>query len=130
MKGPKAKLAKAQYEAAQAKKRLASTLGALQYRLKPGTLMNHAWEGVRDKSSEMADDALAAVKERPRAASGVLATIVFFLARKPLGRAASKLFSRRKDEDDGVITADLDNHEDYDLTAPTVQRSINEGVNA
>ena len=130
----------AQYQAEQAKKRLNSTLGALQYRLKPGTLANHAWGEVREKSSEMADDALEAVhgltdgavqvvKERPVAISGIAAGIVLFLARRPLWKGASRLFSRGR-EDEGVVQADLENHEKYDLTAPTVQRSLNEGVNA
>ena len=116
MKPAEAQLARAQYEAEQAKKRLASTMGALQYRLKPGTLMNNAWEGVRDKSSDLTDGALQAVKERPGAASGVVAAVLIYLARE---------------EDDGRVVADLSEHsENYDLTAPTVERSMNEGVNA
>jgi hypothetical protein len=129
----------AQYQAAQARKRFASTAGALQYRLKPGTLANTAWGGVREKSSEMADDALHAVsgladgtlntlKERPMAASGIAAGIFIFLARAPLWRAASKLFSAREDE--GIVHADLATHEKYDLTAPVAPKSMNEGVSA
>ena len=129
MKKPEADLARARYETLQARKRLASTAGALQYRLKPATIANHAWEGVRDKSSELADDALQAVKERPRAASGVVAAVVIFLARHPLWRAATRIVSRRE-EDEGIIKTDLGTHdENYDLTAPTVQRSAYEGVN-
>jgi hypothetical protein len=130
----------AQYQAEQAKRRLNSTVGALQYRLKPGNLANHAWGGVRDKSSEMADGAietvsgitdgaLQAVKDRPVAAGGIAAGVLLFLARAPLWRAASRLFSRDQ-EDPNVIHADLDHHEKYDLTAPTAQRSLNEGVSA
>ena len=134
MKKPEADLARAQYEAIQAKKRLASTAGALQYRLKPATIANQAWEGVRDKSSVLADDALQAVKERPGAASGALAALIVFLARHPLWRAASWVVSK-KEADDGVVRADLDtNDENYDLTAPRVQptvpRSAFEGVSA
>jgi hypothetical protein len=131
MKKPEADLARAQYAAIQAKKRLASTAGALQYRLKPATIANHAWEGVRDKSNELADDALQAVKERPAAASGVLAAIVVFLARHPLWRAATRIVSRGGDEDEGVVKANLNTHdEQYDLTAPTVDRPAYEGVSA
>lgn len=131
MKKPEADLARARYEAVQARKRLASTAGALQYRLKPGTIVNHAWEGVRDKSSVIADDALQAVKDRPRAASGVLAAIVIFLVRHPLWRAATRIATSRRDEDEGVIRADIDNHDqNYDLTAPTVKKSAYEGVSA
>ena len=71
--------------------------GALQYRLKPGTLANQAWSGVREKSGEVADDALhsvndmadgavRAVKDRPVAASSVAAAILVFLLRAPLWR--------------------------------------------
>ncbi len=130
----------AQYQAEQAKKKFNSTLGALQYRLKPGTLANHAWGGVREKSGEMADDAifavsgltdgaLQAVKERPVAASGIAAGLLIFLARAPLWRAASRIFSKDR-EDPNVVQADLAEHEKYDITAPTVQKSLNEGVNA
>lgn len=127
---PEARLSQARYEAEQAKKRLGSSVGAVQYRLKPGTLANNAWEGVRDKSSDLADDALQAVKARPVAASGVLAGLVVFLAREPLWRGVSRIFSRGK-HDDGVIVANLDNTDgNFDLTAPDMPRSANEGVNA
>ena len=130
MKKPEADLARARYEAILARKRLVSTAGALQYRLKPGTIATNAWEGVRDKSTHMADDALQVVKERPAAASGVAVAILVFLARHPLMRTASRIFSRSRDED-GVVKADLNTHdENYDLTAPTVEGSRHEGVSA
>lgn len=130
---PEAKqLERAQREVEQAKQRLASTMGALQYRLRPATLMNQAWEGVREKSGEFADDALQVVKDRPVTASGIVAGSVIYLARHPLARLFSGLFSRGRDEDDpSVVTASLDgNDESYDLTAPTVDKARFEGVNA
>lgn len=127
---PEAELERAQMEVQRAKKRLASTMGSLQYRLKPATLMNNAWEGVREKGGVIADDALAGVKDRPKAVSGVLAAIFIFLARHPLLRLLTSLFTRRPDDADLVKTS-LDHHdENYDLTAPTVERSSLEGVNA
>ena len=129
---PAAGIEQAQREVERAKQRLASTMGALQYRLKPGNLMSDAWEGVREKSGEVADGALQAVKERPAAASGILAALVIFLARDPLWRAACGLLSDDDEEQSaGTIKADLDNHDkDYDLTAPTVKKSRKQGVNA
>jgi hypothetical protein len=129
----------AQYQAEQAKKRFQATMGSLQYRLKPGTLANHAWDEVRGKSSVVADDAMTAVngfadgamqavKERPMAASGAAAAVLLFLARAPLWRAASRMFG--KGEPEGVVHANLPDHEKIDLTAPRVQTSLNEGVNA
>lgn len=111
------------------KRRLAATLGALQYRLKPANLMNQAWEGVRDKGSEVADNTLQAVKDRPAAVSGVLAGIALFIAREPLRRLVSGFFSRDRQSDGDTIQAHLEHDQDYDLTAPTVQ-SRPEGVNA
>jgi hypothetical protein len=140
-KASRLQLERAQYEVEIAKRRFSSTLGALQYRLKPATLANQAWSGVREKSGEVADDALhgvndmadgavRAVKDRPVAASGVAAAILVFLLRAPLWRAAKGVFSRHE-EDSGVIKANLDNHDDnYDLTAPKVERSQREGVSA
>lgn len=131
---------RAQFEVEVAKKRFTSTVGALQYRLKPATLANQAWSEVREKGSvvaddafhsvnDMADGAVRAVRDRPIAASGVAAALVIFLARAPLWRAARGLFG--KPEDQGVIKANLEDHEgSYDLTAPTVERSQKEGVNA
>ena len=138
---PRVQLERAQYEVEIAKRRFSSTLGALQYRLKPGTLANQAWTGVREKSgevadvalssvNEMADGAVRAVKDRPIAASGAAAAILVFLLRAPLWRAARNVFSRQE-EDPGVIKADLDHHDtEFDLTAPTVERSQREGVSA
>jgi hypothetical protein len=133
-KGTSAELSQLEEAAAnveRAKKRFASTMGALQYRLKPGTLMGNAWDGVRDKSGEVADTTLQAVKGRPVTVSGILAAILIFLARDPLKRLIASLFSgRRSDEEDGTVRANLDHDEKYDLTAPTVERSAQEGVNA
>ncbi|HEY0446408.1 MAG TPA: DUF3618 domain-containing protein [Allosphingosinicella sp.] len=114
----------------RAKKRLASTMGALQYRLKPATLMNNAWEGVRDRGGEVADTTLQAVKGRPVTVSGILAALLIFLARDPLRRLVSSLFSRRGADEEGTIQANLEHDENFDLTAPTVERSRHEGVNA
>lgn len=132
-------LERAQYEVEQAKKRFGTTMGALQYRLKPATLVSNAWEEVRDKGSDAADGALDAVhgmadgavqaaRSRPMAASGIAAALVLFLARAPLWRVASKIFSR---EDEGVVKTDLANKDaNFDLTAPTVAGAINQGVSA
>lgn len=138
-KGPAMQLERAQYEVEQAKKRLSTTMGALQYKLKPGNLVSNAWDGMRDKGSEAADDALSAVsdmadgaveavKARPVAASGVAAAALLFLARGPLKRGLYRLFNGR---DEGIVKTDLSHiDENYDLTAPSVKRSSLQGVSA
>lgn len=126
---PEAELERAQADVGLAKRRLASTMGALQYRLRPDTLMNNALEGVREKGTAAADNAMQAVKERPMTASGIVAALFIFLARDPLWRMILRLFSGPRDE--GVVKADLAHHDkEYDLAAPVVSRSLNEGVNA
>lgn len=138
--GAAMQLERAQYEVEQAKKRLSSSLGALQYRLKPGNLVSQAWDGVRDKSSgaadeaihvvnDFADGAVEAVRARPVAASGVAAAVLLFLARGPLKRAASRMFGGEQDE--GVIKTDLaDTDENYDLTAPSIDGPVKQGASA
>ena len=125
-------LKQAQREATEARQRMASTLGTLQYKLQPGNLMSDAWDGVREKSGELADGAVQAVKDRPLAASGIVAGIALFLAREPIWRAvASALRGEEIPEESGNIRADLDHHDtEYDLTAPSAPRSAKEGVNA
>ena len=126
---PERDLTRAKADAEEARKRLASTMGTLQYRLKPGTLMSNAWDGMRDKGSEAADTALSAAKERSVTISGIAAAVLIFLAREPLLRFVGKLFGEGRDEN--VVTADLDHPDDnFDLTAPVVQRSRHEGVSA
>ena len=109
------------YEARQraetARKQLMETATELQARLRPGTIASNAWEGVKDKSGELADDAVGAVKARPAAAASVLAAFTLFLARRPIKSAVSKLFSKEPDGD--LITTTLDTSDGkYDLTAP------------
>jgi hypothetical protein len=128
--GEATRIEQAAADVERAKKQLASTMGALQYRLKPATLMSNAWDGVRDKSGEVADTTLQAVKDRPVTVSGILAAILIFLARDPLRRLLAGLFSRGGETREDTIQANLDHDDSYDLTAPTVERSRTEGVNA
>jgi len=112
-----------------AKKRLSSTSGSLQYRLKPGNLASDAWNGVKDKSGELADDALQVVKDRPVTAGGIAAALILFVARDPLWAVVSRLFN--KGGEDELLTAKLDTpDENYDLAAPAVSRSVKEGAHA
>lgn len=129
-KPPERRLTQAQMEVELAKQKLASTMGALKYRLAPGTIMTSTWEGVRGKGSELAEDAIQAVKDRPMTASGVLAAFCIFLARDPLWSMLSGWLRGGGGED--LVTTRLDETDDnYDLTAPAVERSVvNEGVNA
>ena len=92
-------ITEASRDAARAKARLESTVAALQHRLSPGNLAGEAWDGVKDKSADLAEGALQAVKSRPKAVSLALGAFALFLARAPLKRAVSRLISGDGDED-------------------------------
>jgi hypothetical protein len=95
--------------------------------------MTSAWDGVREKSEALAGDAVQAVKDRPLAFSGVGAAVLLFLAREPIRRAFAGLWPTKEDdvqEDEDMITAHLaDANDQYDLTAPTVERTRYKGAN-
>jgi hypothetical protein len=88
-----ADLVRAKSEAEAARRRLAATMAELQERLRPGNLASNAWEGVKDKSGELADDAMQGIKARPVAVSAALAAFTLFLARAPIKSAVSDLLA-------------------------------------
>jgi hypothetical protein len=94
-----ATITEARRDAVRAKARLERTLAAVQHRLSPGNLAEEAWDGVKDKSADLAEGALHAVKSRPKAVSLALGAFALFLARAPLKRAVSRLISGGGDED-------------------------------
>ena len=89
-------LQQAKSEAVAARVRFLDTLGEAQERLRPGNLAGEAWTGVKDKTAEAAGNAVEAVKSRPKTVALVLGGLALFLARRPIGRAASGLVSRRR----------------------------------
>ncbi|HTU12613.1 MAG TPA: hypothetical protein VMG08_17110 [Allosphingosinicella sp.] len=89
-------LQQARSDAVAARARFFDTLGEAQQRLKPGNLAGEAWSGVKSKGAEAAGNAVEAVKERPGTVALVLGGLALFLARKPIGRAAGGLVSRRR----------------------------------
>lgn len=120
-------LKRAKIGAELAKKRFSATSSTLQERLKPGNLASEAWSGARGRGEDLADNALQTVKDRPVAASGIAAAIVVFLAREPLWKAVSWLFRGSNDKD--LVTTKVSHKDDnYDLAAPAVSRSVDEGA--
>ena len=87
-------LQQAKSDAVAARARFFETLEQAQQRLKPGNLANEAWTGVKGKTAEAAGNAVEAVKSRPKTVALVLGGLALFLARKPIGRAATKVVSR------------------------------------
>ena len=104
----------ARRDALAARARLESTLATLQQRLRPGSLAEEAWDGVKDKGADLADGALQAVKSRPKSVSLALGALAIFLARQPLKRAVTRLIA-------GDEEGDGNNRDDAEL-------SVTEGV--
>jgi len=88
-----AEISAARKAALEARSRMERTLAAVQHRLSPGNLAEEAWDGVKDKSADIAEGALQAVKSRPKAVSLALGAFAVFLARAPLKRAVTRLIS-------------------------------------
>jgi ElaB/YqjD/DUF883 family membrane-anchored ribosome-binding protein len=115
-----AEVENAKREAEAARRRFDSTMVALQQRLHPKSLATEAWDGVKEKSNDLAEGALGAVRQRPAAVSVALGAVVLFLARKPLRRAVGRVFGG-EEEDDGRITTRIDTvSENYNAAAPLV----------
>lgn len=92
----------AQHEVERARARLGATVNELHDRLRPNTLMRDGVDRIRARGSELADDALDAARENPGMAGAVGAGAVLLVLRRPLGRLARRIFSRRKPGDEAA----------------------------
>ena len=120
----------AKREAVMARARLDSSLGAVQLRMRPGNLAGEAWDGVKDKSADLADGALTAVRKRPAAVSMAVGAFALFLAREPLRRAVTRMFTDDEEVDDGRIVTRIETQDArFTASAPIVDASLTEGVN-
>ena len=125
------RIEQAKREAVRARARLDSSLIALQQRLRPGNLAGEAWDGVKDKSADLADGALTAVRKRPAAVSLAVGAVALFLAREPLKRTVKRLFTDEEDEaDDGLVVTRIETaNAKFSASTPIVDASVTEGVN-
>ena len=82
----------AQANVAEAREALIDTARELQQRLQPKTLAREAWESAKVKGTDMAEEAVDAVKRRPVATGGIIAAITMFLAREPIKDGVSKFY--------------------------------------
>jgi hypothetical protein len=111
----------AKREAVRARATLESTLGELQQRLHPSSLAGEAWDGVKDKSADLADGALQAVKKRPAIASAAIGALALFLAREPIRRAVTRMLSS---DDSGIDSGEAE----LTHSAPEPQAHVKQGV--
>ncbi len=122
---------RAKREAVTARRRLDSTLVAVQQRLRPASLAGEAWDGVKDKSADLADGALSAVRKRPAAVSMALGAFALFLAREPLKRVVTRLVAGEPEDpedDDRIVTRIETGDAKFSASAPIVDASVTEGV--
>lgn len=98
--GPAADIEQAKRNAAIARARVQTTVGALKQRLSPRTIAAEARTKVRTTTGAIGGKASEAARQRPvatGAAAGLAALIVF---RKPVKRLAMRLFRRTRDNAD------------------------------
>ena len=84
-------IAAARFRVERSRSQVMATAQELQERLSPKTLARGAWQGAKEKSADLAEEAVDAVRARPFAATGIVAAITMFLAREPLMDLASKV---------------------------------------
>lgn len=77
----------------EARARLSETLGEIQHRLAPSTIVEDVIGDVRQRAS----GAVATVKARPVLAATVAGLLGLLLIRKPLTRAVTKRFSKARE---------------------------------
>ena len=116
-----------------ARARLDSTIGALQHRMKPANLAGEAWDGVKEKSADLAEGALDATRKHPAAVAVALGALGLFLAREPIKRGIGKLVSGEDgdDESEELITTRIETASDrFNVLEPVsgTKVKLKEGV--
>ena len=91
------RIAAARGEVAARRADLLATIDEIKARLAPKAVAHNAWEGAKDKTGEVAESTLAAVKERPLLTAGVVAGAGALIARKPLFAFVARLFEDREE---------------------------------
>ncbi len=98
----------AESEVERTRARLIETVGDLAERLEPRRIVGEVWDTAKAKSADLAEDAVEAVKNRPVAATGVVAALTMFLAREPIRQGIVNIYdaltSSPKDEDEAPET--------------------------
>lgn len=109
MSGTERDVERARESATAARVRLAGTMGEILGRLNPRTLVNEAWQEVRERGEELADEMADIARSRPLAMSAILAATLAWFARRPLRSALISLFARPEETpagDDGLIAGE------------------------
>lgn len=90
-------LERKQREAAEAKARLAQSLGALKHSVEPEAIADSVGESAKDYMRRTADQLVRNARQSPKATAGLGVAAALLLFRKPIFKA---LFSRRRKKGD------------------------------
>ena len=101
MSGTEHDIERAREDALRARARLAGTMGEILDRLHPRTLMNEAWEEVRERGQELTDRAVHLARAKPAATSAIVAATIAVFAREAIWRALVALIFRRRETSSG-----------------------------
>ena len=94
---------RARSDVERSRTQMLATLRELQVRTNPRFVARNAWEGAKEKSAHLAEDAVDAVTKRPLLAGVVAAATVLFAAREPIMNLVGPLFDRSDNlEEDGT----------------------------
>lgn len=94
MSGTDQDVERAREQAVRARLQLAETMGEIQDRLHPATLVNDFLEELRGRGHDMAEQAAEFARARPAVTSTIAAGLIAFLAREPIWRALAILIAR------------------------------------
>lgn len=86
-----AKVEAARIQVERSRAQLLETAKELQTRLEPGKLTRDAWQSAKEKGADLAEEAVDAVRRRPYAVGGAVATLALFIAREPVMELFGKL---------------------------------------
>jgi hypothetical protein len=98
-------IAQAKRNAAVARARIDSDLGALQQRLNPKALAQETWSGVLEKTDTLTDQAVATARRRPGPATGAAAATLLLVFRRPIAKGVKRLFRRKPKSGNGPAKA-------------------------
>jgi len=88
------RLDEAQADVAEAKARLADTVGDIQSRLAPSRIFDDAMAGVKSTSTSLFESANNVARKRPAAVSAAVAALMLLVAHRPVLRLL-RLLARR-----------------------------------
>ncbi len=108
------RVVEAEAEVDRTRARLLETIGEFADRLEPRKILNEMWDSAKEKSAGIAGEAVDAVKNRPVAATGIVAALTMFFAREPIKQGIVNIYD--------AMTSGSD--EEPEAVRPTVKKPV------